>query len=255
VAVQLSTTWLVTMLLASTRAAAWLVVSPPFNSRSVPSVVKALLSVALALPVMPALTGAAVPPSGGLLILALAEQVVVGAALGFLTSLIFAAVQAAGAIVDLFGGFSMAFAFDPFAMTGTSVLGRFYNIMATALFFATDAHAMVLRGFTLSYRHLPLDGTLSMETMARLVSGGLTELFLAALQIAGPLVAILFLTDVGLGLLTRAAPALNAFSLGFPLKIMLTLLVAGGTMALLPNAFDGLVDRGVDAMMQAVGKS
>src|SRR3712207_6123645 len=124
----------------------------------------------------------------------------------------------------------MAFAFHPLAMTGNSVLGRFYNVMATTLLFATDAYAMILRGFTLSYRSLPLDGTLSLATLSNLLTRGVGEMFLAALQIAGPLVAVLFCTDVALGLLTRVAPALNVFALGFPVKILLTLGVAGAAM-------------------------
>jgi flagellar biosynthetic protein FliR len=78
-------------------------------------------------------------------------------------------------------------------------------------------------------------------------------MFLAALQIAGPMVAVLFCTDVALGLLTRAAPALNIFSLSFPVKVMLTLGVAGVTMTLLPQAFNGLVDRAVSAVLKVSG--
>jgi flagellar biosynthetic protein FliR len=255
VELQLSTSWLVALLLASARAGAFLAVAPPFNSRAVPTVAKALLTVTLSLPVVPALVDNVPAISGGHLILALIEQIVVGSALGFLTSFVFAAVQSAGSLIDVFGGFAVAFAFDPFAMTGNSVFGRFYNILATALFFATDAHTMVLRGFTMSFRSLPLDGTLSLETLSRLVTGGLTELFLAAIQIAGPLIAVLFLTDVGLGLLTRAAPALNVFSLGFPVKILMVLVISGTVMVLLPNAFSVLVDRAVEAMLTAAGQT
>lgn len=250
---QLSEASLIALLLASVRAAAWLVIAPPFNSRSGPATVKALLSVAIALPVAPGLTGQVPPTSGAALVVAAAEQVLVGAALGFITSLFFSAVQAAGSLIDLFGGFTMAQAYDPFAMQGNSVFGRFYNVLATALLFATDAHAMILRGFTLSYRSLPLDGTLSLETLSNLLTGGLGQMFLAALQIAGPLVAVLFCTDVALGLLTRVAPALNVFGLGFPVKILLTLGVGGLSLALLPHAFHGLVGRSVDAVVHVVG--
>jgi flagellar biosynthetic protein FliR len=245
---------MVTVLLVSIRAAAWLMLVPPFNSRMIPSTVKGLISVAIALPIAPGLTGQApATTEGGDFLIASAEQVVIGAALGFLTALFFAAVQAAGSIIDLFGGFSIAFAFDPFAMTGTSVFGRFYNIIATALLFATDGYAMILRGFTNSYRALPLNGTFEWATMSSLLTDGIGQMFLAALQIAGPLVAVLFCTDVALGLLTRVAPGLNVFSLAFPVKILLTLAVAGTALVLLPQAFNGLVDRAVRAMLELVG--
>jgi flagellar biosynthesis protein FliR len=245
---------LVAVLLASVRTAAWLMAVPPFNSRMIPARAKALISIAIALPIAPGLADQAPSTTqGGAFIIATAEQVVIGVSLGFLTALFFAAMQAAGSIIDLFGGFSVAFAFDPFAMTGTSVFGRFYNIMATALLFATDAYGMILRGFTTSFRALPLSGAFSWETMANLLTDGIGQMFVAALQISGPLVAVLFCTDVALGLLTRVAPGLNVFSLAFPVKILLTLGVAGTAIVLLPQAFNGLVDRAVRAMLELIG--
>lgn len=250
---QLSQASLLTLLLTAIRAAAWLVVTPPFNTRSVPSTVKALLSVAIAMPIAPGLVARTPRVNVATLLLACAEQVVVGVALGFLTALFFLAVQSAGALIDVFGGFSMAFTFDPMAMSGTSVLGRFYNILATALLFATDGYAMILRGFATSYRSLPLTDTLSLETVSRLFTDGIDEMFVATLQIAGPLVAVLFCTDVALGLLTRAAPALNVFSLSFPIKIALTFGIAGLSLVLLPRALGGLIDRAVEAVLRAAG--
>jgi flagellar biosynthesis protein FliR len=70
-----------------------------------------------------------------------------------------------------------------------------------------------------------------------------SAMFLAALQIAGPLIVVLFLADVGLGLLTRVSPALNAFSLGFPLKILLTLALGGVVFAVLPRVVAALVQQ------------
>jgi flagellar biosynthetic protein FliR len=236
------------------RALAWLLAVPPFNSRLVPARVKAIVSVAIALPLAPMLVDSAPSTSDtAAFVGAVLEQVVVGASLGFVTALFFAAVQAAGSMIDLFGGFSVAFAFDPFANSGTAVFGRFYNILATALLFATDGFAMIVRGFATSYRTLPIGGVFSWEGLARLLTTGLDQMFLAALQIAGPLVAVLFCTDVALGLLTRVAPGLNVFSLAFPLKIALTLATAGTALVLLPYAFNGLMDRAVRAVLDLTG--
>ena len=74
-------------------------------------------------------------------------------------------------------------------------------------------------------------------------------MFLAALQIAGPMVAVLLLADVALALLSRAAPALNIFAFGFPVKIMLTLALLGLTFPLLPSALDALLEHAVRAMV------
>jgi flagellar biosynthetic protein FliR len=253
VSVDLATASLIALALGSLRAAAWMLLSPPFNAKSIPGPVKGLLSVAIALPVMPKLAERVPELNGGELFVSAIEQIVVGAALGFLTSIFFAAVQAAGSLIDVFGGFSVAFAFDPLSSTGNSVFGRFYNLLATTLLFVTNGHEMVLRGFTRSYSTLPLDATMSISTLEKLLTGGLIEMFISALQIAGPLIAVLFLADIGLGLLNRVAPSLNAFSLGFPLKIMLTLGLAGTAIVFLPQTMRGLVEQAVSAMLKLAG--
>lgn len=251
--VQLPTATLIALLLASIRAAAWLVVCPPFSTRAIPGTVKALLSVAIALPLTPLLARDVPALSVGPLLVSAVEQVVIGVALGFLTALLFAAVQAAGDLIDLFGGMSVAFAFDPLSQTGNSVFGRFYGLLATTLLFVTDGHQLVLRGFAESYRSLPLTESLSLATLDQVLTDGLGQLLLAALQIAGPLIAVLFLADIGLGLLNRAAPALNAFSLGFPAKILLTLSLGGLGMLVLPGVVDELVDQAVRTVIGVAG--
>ncbi|HVQ93266.1 MAG TPA: flagellar biosynthetic protein FliR [Mycobacteriales bacterium] len=251
---QIAEPQLIALLLASVRAAAWLVICPPFSYRAIPGPAKALLSVAIALPIAPRLTGQLPADTAPALLFSAAQQAFVGFALGFVTALLFAAVQSAGDLVDLFGGFSVAFAFDPLAQTGNSVFGRFYGLLASTLLFATDGHQLVLRGFTQSYQALPLDQGLAMSELARVLTTGLNQLFLAAVQIAGPLIAVLFLADLGLGLLSRAAPALNAFSLGFPAKILLTLSLAGFGLLLLPQAVSSLVDQAVRAVVGLAGQ-
>lgn len=254
--IQVPQATLLTLLLCSVRAATWLVLCPPFNSRGIPGQVKALLSVAIALPITPRVVGG-VPAeiATPTLLLDLVEQATIGAALGFCTQLLFAAVQSAGSLIDLFGGFAMAFAFDPLASTGNAVFGRFYNLTATALLFVTGAHQVVLAGFARSYRALPVTDAMSMPTLQKMITGGIGEMFLAALQIAGPLVAVLFLADIALGLLSRVAPALNAFGLGFPAKILLTLVIAGSALTLLPGSVAALTDKAVQSVLAIVTAS
>lgn len=244
---------LLAVILAAIRASAWLLVCPPFNSRLIPGQVKALLSVALALPMAPHLKGDLPSLQTSALVVSAAEQVAVGAALGFITALLFAALQAAGDLIDVFGGFTLAFAFDPLSQSQSSIFGRFYNLMAVTLLFASNGHQLVLRGFLQSYRTLPLNETLSLKTLSHLLTEGIGEMFLSAVQIAGPLIAVLFLTDVAFGLLNRVAPALNAFSLGFPAKIFLTLSLAGTAIAVLPRVLDTIVTKAVSAVVQIAG--
>ena len=244
---------LVAIMLGAARAGAWLMLCPPFNSRLIPSQVKVLLSIGLALPMAPYLTSTVPLIETSAIIASAVLQIFVGAALGFITFLFFAAIQAAGDLIDVFGGFTLAAAYDPLSQNQSSVFGRFYNLVAVTLLFASDGHQLVLRGFMNSYKTLPLDANFSMETFSKLLTSGIGEMFVAALQIAGPLIAVLFLTDVAFGLLNRVAPALNAFQLGFPAKILLVLTLSGTAIAILPRALDGLIDKAVVAVVRLAG--
>jgi flagellar biosynthetic protein FliR len=245
---------LLALLLCVVRASAWLTFCPPFNSRTIPAQVKALLAVAISLPVTPKVVAQVPEVDTGMILIAVVEQVVIGVALGFITALFFAAVQVAGDMLDTFGGFSLAAAFDPFGLAQSSVFGRFYNIVAMTLLFATDLHQIILRGFLETYEILPLNGALSFADLNRAIIEGLGQMFIAGLQIAGPLIAVLFLTDIAFGLLNRVAPALNAFSLGFPAKIFLTFALSGTAIAVLPQALDNLIDKAVAAVLQVAGQ-
>ena len=163
----------------------------------------------------------------GPFIVSLVLEVVTGAALGFLVYVVFAAVQSAGSLIDLFGGFSMAQAFDPQSMVNGAQFTRLFQMTTLALLFASDGYQLIIGGLARSFDAVPLGGGLDLSQPVHAMAGAVTVMFVSAVQIAGPLMVILFLADAGLGLLTRVAPALNAFALGFPLKIMLTLALGG----------------------------
>ena len=244
---------LVAIMLGAARAGAWLMLCPPFNSRLIPGQVKVLLSIGLALPMAPYLSANLPSIQTSAIIVSAIQQVFIGAALGFITYLFFAAVQAAGDLLDVFGGFTLAAAYDPLSQNQSSVFGRFYNLVAATILFASEGHQLILRGFMQSYKTLPLDATLSLSTLSRLLTEGIGEMVVAAVQIAGPLIAVLFLTDVAFGLLNRVAPALNAFQLGFPAKILLLLTLSGTAITILPRALDGLIDKAVIAVVRISG--
>ncbi|GLW93158.1 flagellar biosynthetic protein FliR [Actinokineospora globicatena] len=252
---QLAPGTLPALLLAVIRAVAWLITCPPFNGRAIPGTIKAMLGVAIVLPVVPKLAGDVPSAETWALAISAVEQVLIGAGLGFLTAVIFAGVQAAGDLLDVFGGFSLAFAYDPLSFSGNAgVLGRFYGLTATALMFATDAHQLVMRGFTLSYEAVPLSGGFSLERLSNLLTSGLGRLFLAAVLIAGPMIVVLFCADIGLGLLNRVAPALNPFSVGFPAKVGLTLVMVGLAITLLPQAVHAIAEEATNAVLKAIGR-
>ena len=227
-------------LLAVVRTTAWLAVAPPFNTRMVPATAKVGLAVALAVPIAPRLAPTAPPPEVAPLVAAVLLQVGVGLALGFVVQLLFAAVQAAGELVDLFAGFTIAATYDPFTNANQAVFGRLYQLLATALLFASNGHLLLVEGLLDSFEAVPT-GMPDLGAASTELLDSLALFFLSAIEIAVPLLGALFLTEVALGLLSKAAPQMNVFVLGFPIKIMLTLLLAGLALPLLPNAVQGLV--------------
>lgn len=242
-------------LLVMLRITAWIVIAPPFNHGGIPARTKALLALAVSLAVAPAADTSQVSLEPGPLLAAALSQVLLGASLGFLCFLVFAAVQTAGNLIDLFGGFQLAQAFDPQLQSGASVFGRLYQMVVVVVLFASDGHLVMFHGLVSTFDVIGVTDGISLSVTARAVTEGTTTMMVAALQIAGPLIAILFLTDVGLGLLTRAAPALQAFSLGFPLKIFITLSVAVLAIAMLPAVVDGFADDGARQVLQLANAS
>jgi flagellar biosynthetic protein FliR len=237
-----------TTMLASVRVAAFLVIAPPFSQRVVPGFVKVALALALALAVAPRLDPL---PSDTTptFVASLVAQAVIGGALGFLVSLVFSAVQSAGNLIDLFGGFQLATAYDPMTQSAGAQFGRLYQMTAMVLLFASDGYQVVIAGLVRTFDALPLDALMDPGALAATLTTGLTQMFLAALQIAGPLLVVLFLADVGLGLLTRVSPALNAFAMGFPLKILLTLTFGSLAFLALPGVVESLTGRSVEQML------
>ncbi|SHG27548.1 flagellar biosynthetic protein FliR [Jatrophihabitans endophyticus] len=241
--VEVDGSWLLALVLASTRIIAWALVAPPLATGGLPRTVKAMVSVALAVAVLPVVRHHLPAQEAAPIVSALVIQIALGAGLGFLTRLVFTAVEAAGGLLDVFGGFSLSAAYDPLSTTMNSVFGRFYALLCTTLIFATNVHLVIFRGFLQTFTTVPLDSGFSMDEMAKHITGGVTDLFVSALQIAGPLIVVLFIADVALGVLNRIAPQLNAFSMSFPVKIGLTLLLVGLTFTLLPQTVTELATR------------
>jgi flagellar biosynthetic protein FliR len=240
---------LIAYLLASIRVVAWLVVVPPFSTSAVPVFAKTLLALGLAFAVAPSLQHAA--PPDGLVELAFTavQEALIGATIGFVTFLVFAAVQAAGDLIDVFGGFSLAAAFDPLSQNTNSVNGKLFSMLSMMLLFATNAHLLVIGGLLHSFETLPV-GTMWQPTdVTQVVTVAFDLFFTSAVQIALPIVGVLFLADLGLALLTRVAPQLNAIGIMFPAKIGLTLLVVGMSFAVLPDTMARLLDD----VSQAIG--
>jgi flagellar biosynthetic protein FliR len=236
----LDLSWLEATMLAAVRMTAFIVIAPPFSYKAFPGRVKAMLGVGLGLAVAPRVAPGYESLDTGPFVLALVLEVVVGAVLGFLVFLAFSAVQAAGSLIDLFGGFTLAQAFDPQAMVNGAQFTRLFQMTALALMFASGGYQLLIGGLTRSFDAFPLGLGMDLSRPVELMTHGVSQMFLATLQIAGPLAVVLFLADVGLGLLSRVAPALNAYAMGFPLKILMTVMLAGGVFLALPGVVRSL---------------
>ncbi|MFJ7287101.1 flagellar biosynthetic protein FliR [Curtobacterium sp. NPDC098951] len=235
-------------MLAGVRLVAFFVIAPPFSYRAFPATVKVILGIGLAIGVAPRVAAGYESLAIGPFLLALLTQLLVGLALGFLVFLVFAAVQSAGALVDLFGGFTLAQAYDPQSQVNGAQFTRLFQMAALALLFASGGYQLIVAGLVRSFDAVPLTGTFDLGGLASVLVTALTQMFLSSLQIAGPLVVVLFLADVGLGLLTRVAPALNAFQMGFPIKIGLTVVFAGALFMALPSVVSSLTGDAVAAI-------
>ncbi|KIU02508.1 flagellar biosynthetic protein FliR [Frigoribacterium sp. MEB024] len=241
--------WLEATLLAAVRMTAFLVIAPPFSYRAFPARVKAMLGIGLALAVAPRVTPGYVSLETGPFVMALVLELVVGAVLGFLVFVAFGAVQAAGSLIDLFGGFTLAQAFDPQSMVNGAQFTRLFQMTALALMFATGGYQLIIGGLTRSFDAVPLGLGMDLSRPVELLTTGVSQLFLSTIQIAGPLCVVLFLADVGLGLLSRVAPALNAYAMGFPLKILMTVMLAGGVFLALPGVVASLTGDAADVLL------
>ncbi|XKH58304.1 flagellar biosynthetic protein FliR (plasmid) [Citricoccus nitrophenolicus] len=245
--------WLQAYLLVVIRVTLFIAIAPPFSNNSIPWRAKSILAAGLAL----ALAGRVEVPAGGLsagdLVTAATSEAATGAVLGILVMVAFAAIPAAGSLIDLAGGFSMAAAYDPGSSVNGAQFTRLFQNGAYALMFASGAYIPVFLGLAKSLDVLALGQVPDMGNAAASAGMALAGMFAAAAQIAAPLIAVLFLADVGLGLLTKVAPTLNAFSLGFPLKILITLSFGGMIFMVLPLVVGQLTDAALKLMGQVIG--
>jgi flagellar biosynthetic protein FliR len=204
--------WLSAFLLAMTRATAWLFVAPPFNNAGIPQKVRLGLGMALGLYLAPHFpTGDALVSSTSFIPAAI-YQAALGIAMGFGVQLLVGAAQAAGGLIDLSAGFSAASVYDPFSNASTTPFSRFYQLLASTILFATGGHQIIVRGFLTSFQVAGQGGGTGIEQVGRIFTHDIAVYFAAMLQMAVPLIAALFLTEIGLGMVAKAVPSMNIIS-------------------------------------------
>jgi flagellar biosynthetic protein FliR len=238
--------WLISFIWPLTRILGMIMTAPVFAHRAVPQRVKLGLGVFIALiiaPTLPPMPDVGLGSWQGLLILV--QQILIGAAIGFVMRVVFAAVEAAGEIVGLQMGLGFASFFDPQTAGQTLVLARFFSLLTALVFLAVNAHLLLIGVVVESFHTLPISPQpLSAAGFYGLASFGST-IFSLGLQLALPIVAVLLMTNLALGILTRSAPQLNIFAIGFPITLGVGLLVLNATLPYFAPQIDLMIHNGL----------
>jgi flagellar biosynthetic protein FliR len=226
--------WLMAYLLAFARAMGFVLVGFPFAMAVVPRTAQVAFAVALALGTEP-LARASLPVDTIQLIVALGGQLVIGAMLGYLALAFVSVGQSAGSLVGLFGGFYTPPSLDPLNLVETPVTGGLYNMVWVVLFFVSGADVAVIHGYAATFAlgvltHLTLSGRIVIEAV--------TITFVSALEVASPILAVMFFSQIVVAILTKVAPQLYALTFIFPLQILLSLIMMIASVTLLPHMFD-----------------
>lgn len=218
--------WLAAFLFPLVRILAVFSVAPVLGNAGVPGRVRIGLGVLVTLMVAPALP--ALPqlnPGTGIGLAIVAEQIIIGLAIGFAMRLIFAAIDLAGALIDLQMGLGFAAYYDPQMPSSSTLTSQLFGILATLIFLALNGHLLLVSVMVESFHWLPIAATpMGAGLLQTLVSLG-AKVFSVAVLLALPMIAAMLITNLTFGVLTRAAPQLNVIAIGFPLTVSVGLIV------------------------------
>lgn len=258
--VRLSAIDIQAFLLALLRTGGFVAAAPAVSHRFVPVPVKVGLSLALAWALMPQVASQLPAPPEHLASFAIlgVRETLTGVVIGFVFSLLFAGLQAAGELVGLQVGFGLANVYDTTSEQQIGVLGQFQLILGMLLFFAMDGHHLMLRAFFDSYSVVGLDGLVLGETGLDSLLHLSSTLFVIAIKAAAPVLASVFLTEIALGITARTVPQMNIFVVGFPIKIGVGLFVLAGSLPLFASLVGKLLlqlSASLDGLLAALGKS
>jgi flagellar biosynthetic protein FliR len=246
-------TWLINFIWPLTRILGLIMVAPVFGHRAVPGRVKIGLGIFIALiiaPTLPPMPDVGLGSWHGLFILV--QQLLIGISIGFIMRIVFAAVEAAGEIVGLQMGLGFASFFDPQSAGQTLVLARFFNMLALLVFLAVNAHLLLIGVLVDSFQTLPISPQpLSAAGFYNVAAFGST-VFAVGLQLALPLIAILLMTNLSLGILTRSAPQLNIFAIGFPITLGVGLIVLDLTLPYFVPQLELMLQNGFQATTMVI---
>lgn len=239
--------WLSPILWPFLRVLAVFTAAPVFSSRSFPLRAKIGLAFLIAYAAQASLPNQpTISMDGPQALGAVIQQVGIGLALGFTVRMVFAAFELAGQVVGFQMGLGFAAFFDPSTSAQSSAMGRFYANMASLLFVALNGHLMVMMAVVQSFVTFPVDQNFLQALNAmRLYDLG-ADLISSAFWIALPVVAMLMFANLALGIVSRVAPQMNIYAIGFPVTLAVGMIGVAATLPLLEQPFSALMERMLD---------
>jgi flagellar biosynthetic protein FliR len=243
--------WLAGFFYPFVRIAALASSAPLFSHRSIPRPTRITLCVMIAIVVAPTLPPTPfVSPFSAQGVVLIIQQLLIGVAIGFTMQIVFAAVELAGELIGLQMGLSFA-TFVNADTDPTPIVGSFLTVTMMLVFLAINGHLMLIAGVANSFASFPVDGGpgLVFFDVRALVMAG-RELFSLGVTMALPVIAAMLLANLALGVLTRTAPQLNLFAVGFPVTLATGLAMLALAMPFLVPAMEQALLRGLGMVLR-----
>jgi len=225
------------------RISAFFYALPIISSGIIPIYIKTGLAIFIAFlvsPTLPPLPIVDVLSVDGLVISIF--QIIIGLALGFLVKIVFSALETGGYIIGQTMGLGFAQMNDPSSGVTVPVISQFYTVIATLIFLVMNGHLIMIDVLVNSFSIIPIDASSQLNDGIWQLILWAGWVFTGAILIALPAVGALLLVNIAFGVMMRAAPQLNIFSIGFPISLMLGLSFILLTLPVFSNQFLSLLD-------------
>jgi flagellar biosynthesis protein FliR len=250
---QFSEQHLVAFMLTLGRIAPLFVIAPLFSSKMVPPRARGVAAVAIAIGFAPLVAkDSKITPDavtlGGLML----KEILIGIAFAFTIQCLFAAVSAAGALIDMQIGFSFGSMIDPINNQQSGVLTQAYSLVGVMVFVVIGGDAWVIRGLAETYDVVPLDATPKLGALTAGVQGAFSHILVAAIEVAAPVLLAVIITDAAFGVVSRVMPQLNVFAVGFPAKILVGFLIVAASLPFVAGWIGNQLQQSVLSALQTI---
>lgn len=210
------------------------IAAPLFSAKQLTGQVRGVIAVGLSI----GLAGVAghgqqIPTDALQVATLIVENVLVGLLLAFTVGALMAAVQTAGGLADITSGFSFGATVDPINGNPGGVFSELYALVGVMLFIAIGGDAWILHGLARTFTLVPLTTAPHLGSLASAAETSVSSLFVSAIEVAAPVVLALLITDVAFGMVSKVVPQMNVFSVAFPLKVGVALLVVAASLPFL----------------------